>query len=118
MGLYYTLIVPMYHKCQMKPIRELLVKIDTNVNIAATSSNFQTWVRYSLLHLQKNLAQNKISFFYLYLSADIRMPCQKYITQLWKFSIGCTTLPLFFIGKNISKGKDFSSVKWPCFLMK
>ena len=69
----------------MKPIRELLMKIDTNINKTATSSNFQSWVRYSLFHLQKKSVAKQNQYF-LSVSADIRMPCQKYRTQLWKLA--------------------------------
>ena len=70
----------------MKPIRELLMKIDTNINKTATSSNFQSWVRYSLSFIYKKKSVAKQNQYFLSVSADIRMPCQKYITQLWKLA--------------------------------
>jgi len=65
----------------MKPIRELLLKIDTNVNIAATSSNFQTWVRYSLLHLQKKYVAKQNQVFFLSVSAKVLIACSSTKTK-------------------------------------
>jgi len=76
------------------------MKIDTNINKTATSSNFQSWVRYSLFHLQKKSVAKQNQYF-LSVSAGIEHSSGNWL----QISIGCRTLPLFFIGKNISKGK-------------